>query len=241
MRKLFVALAALVPVLLAAPAFGHVTVQPNEAPIGAFFRFVVRVPTERPDAATTKVEVRFPDLIFVSFQPKDGWKRKVTMRTLDTPIEAFGEEITEVIDTVTWTGGRIEPGEFDEFGFSARVPEEGTTLEFPAIQTYSSGEVVRWIGPPDSETPAALVNAVDFGAQEGQGELGVISQLRQEVAQLRSQGGDPSDDGGSSGLALALGAIGTLLGGGALATALANRRRSARPVGEDQLVTTSRS
>ena len=239
MRKALATLAvALVSILVASPALAHVTVQPNEAPVGAFFRFVVRVPNERPDADTTKVEVRFPDLIFTSFQDREGWERTVKMRKLDEPIEAFGDEITEVIDTVTWTGGRIQPGEFEEFGFSARGPEEETVLEFPAIQTYSSGEVVRWIGPPESDTPAALVSAVDFGAGEGQGQLAVLSQLRRQVAQLRAQQGASGDEGATSGLALALRVIGTLLGAAALVTALAARRRSSEAAREDALVGT---
>lgn len=41
------------------------------------------------------------------------------MKTLDEPIEAFGAMIDEVVDTVTWTGGPINPGEFDEFYISA--------------------------------------------------------------------------------------------------------------------------
>ena len=64
-----------------------------------------------------------------------------------------GETVTERIDTVTWEGGKIAPGEFDEFGMSAKVPADETTLVFPATQTYSNGEVVRWIGAPDSTLP----------------------------------------------------------------------------------------
>ena len=152
MRRLLVAaIASLVSLLGAHAAFAHVTVQPNEAPAGAFFRFTVRVPNERDDASTTKVVVTFPEnLIFASFQPKEGWKRQVKMKTLDEPIEAFGAEIDTVVDTVTWSGGTIKPGEFDEFGFSVRVPEEPGELEFSAEQHYSSGEVVRWVGAPDS-------------------------------------------------------------------------------------------
>jgi hypothetical protein len=81
------------------------------------------------------------------------------MARLDEPIDDEGEQITERIDTVTWTGGRIRPGEFQEFGVSFQVPEEqpGTELAFPAVQTYSNGEVVRWIGPSDADAPAPTV------------------------------------------------------------------------------------
>jgi uncharacterized protein YcnI len=228
---------ALFLALVATPAPAHVTVQPSEAPVGAFFKFVVRVPNERDDAATTRVTVTFPDnLIFVSFQDVPGWERRVQMRTLDEPIEAFGASIDEVVGRVTWSGGRIEPGTFAEFPFSARVPEDETVLEFPAVQVYSSGEVVKWTGPPDSEEPAALVSTVDIGAEEGQGQLAVVAELRAQVeglqadlqaandhmAEMMAASGD-DDDG--FGTATALGAAGLGLGALALVVALLGRRR----------------
>jgi Domain of unkown function (DUF1775) len=137
------------------------------------------------------------------------------MRELDEPAEVFGEEVTEVVGTVTWSGGVIQPGEFMEFGFSARMPEETTTLEFPAIQTYDSGEEVRWIGPPDAEEPAARVHVLDIGAAEDQGELAVLAALRSSVASV--------DDRPDTMLPLALSVVGIVLGAAALTVAL-NRR-----------------
>ncbi len=105
-------------------ASAHVTVNPNEVPADSFSRFAIRVPTERPNASTTKIVVQLPKgLFFVSFQPKPGWKRTVTMEKLNPPVELFGEKQTERVATVTWEGGKIAPGEFDEFGLSAKVPE----------------------------------------------------------------------------------------------------------------------
>ena len=183
MRKVVSLAGALVVLALMSPAaLAHVTVQPNEAPAGSFFRFVVRVPTERDDASTTKVTVQFPEnLAFVGFQPKEGWKRTVKMKKLDEPIEVSGATIDEVVASVTWSGGEIAPHEFDEFGFSARVPDEPGTLEFKGIQAYSSGEVVRWAGAPDSEEPAPLVNVVALGAEEGQGQLSVLADVKGQL------------------------------------------------------------
>jgi uncharacterized protein YcnI len=216
MRKLTPLLALVAIVVAAAPALAHVTVQPNESTPGAFARFVVRVPNERPDASTTEVEVRFPDLFFVSFMDVPGWERSVEMRQLDEPAEIFGEEVTEVVGTVTWSGGEVEPGEFMEFGFSARMPEETTTLEFPALQTYDSGEVVEWIGPADSEEPAARVNVLDIGASEEEGQLAVLADLRSEVTSV--------EDPPSTTLPLVLSIAGVLLGGVALGVSLSRRR-----------------
>jgi periplasmic copper chaperone A len=122
-------------------AAAHVTINPDAVPADSFARFDLRVPNEREDASTTKVAVKLPEgLVEVSFEHKQGWKRSVTMKT------------------VTWRGGKIGPGEFDEFGLSAKVPDEpGTKLTFPAVQTYSNGEVVRWISAPDADEPAPQV------------------------------------------------------------------------------------
>ncbi len=132
MKKTLIVL-VLAGALLAVPAASaHVTVNPNEVPADSFSRFAIRVPTERPAADTTKVVLSLPKgLFFVSFQPKPGWKRTVTMEKLDPPVELFGEKQTERVATVTWEGGKIAPGEFDEFGMSAKVPAEQDDARVP--------------------------------------------------------------------------------------------------------------
>lgn len=225
MRRAFVgALAGAFVAAFAPAAAAHVTVQPNEAIAGTFSRFVVRVPNEKPDADTTKVVVNMPPLTFVSFEPKDGWKRKVEMVELDEPIEAFGQEITEAVGSVTWSGGRIGPGEFLEFGFSARVPDAEETLVFEALQTYTGGEVVRWTGEPDSETPAATVTTYDLGLDEGEGQIALLAELASGEGSgapaddgAAEAGDDGEDDDGTStatilsGIALVLAAIALVL------------------------------
>src|SRR5688572_25949500 len=136
--------------VLAPAAAAHVTLNPGEWEADGFARFAIRVPNERDGAATTRITVKFPDeILSASFQPIDGWRRTVKMAELDEPVDVEGEQVSEKIDTVTWSGGRIRPGEFEEFGVSFRTPNEpGTELAFPAVQTYSGSEVVRWIGPP---------------------------------------------------------------------------------------------
>ena len=220
MKKILVAaLGAAIVLVSAVPALAHVTVQPNEALVGAFSRFVVRVPNEDDKAGTTKVTVELPPLAFVSFEPKEGWKRTTKTVKFDEPIEVFGEEITEGIGSVTWSGGEIGPGEFDEFGFSARMPDGETALTFPSFQTYSNGDVVEWTGAPDSEEPAAVVTVYDIGAEEGQGDLAVLAGVTDAVEE-ESQ----DQDAGKETLAIGLGAGGLVLG--LIAIVLASRKRS---------------
>ena len=185
--------AALAALLVGAPvATAHVTVNPGEWEAGGFARFAVRVPNERDNADTTRVTLRVPEqVISASFQPVEGWRRTVKMARLDEPIDDEGEQITERIDTVTWSGGRIRPGEFQEFGVSFQVPEEepGTELEFPAVQTYSNGEVVRWIGPSDADAPAPTL-AVTEPAPEDEAAAAPASTPAQDARAAQDEGSD---------------------------------------------------
>lgn len=197
---------------LAPVATAHVTLNPRETPANSFTRFSVRVPNERDDAGTTKVTVRLPEsLEFISFQPKPGWTRTVTREKLAQPVTNEGETITDRIATVTWSRGRIAPGEFEEFGMSTRVPDSaGEALVFPAVQTYDSGEIVRWIGEPDADTPAPRVM--------------LTAAATQQAAEV---GDEEGDDEGRANLALGLGAAGLVAGLAGLAVALSRRRTGA--------------
>jgi periplasmic copper chaperone A len=220
MPSYILAAAVVATVLVLAPVAGaHVTLQPPEAPAGGFTRFDVRVPTERDNASTTKVEVQFPPgFLFVSYEPVPGWNAELTMRKLDKPVEQFGEQVTEEVDTITFSGGEIGPGEFQDFGLSVAVPEgkPGSMLTFKAVQTYSNGEVVRWIGPPDSEEPAPQV---ELTAAEEEG--GSAPAAQQPAAPAASEEDD--DGNGLAIAALVVGAAGLVAG---LAALLMGRRRT---------------
>ncbi|MGH3052309.1 MAG: YcnI family protein, partial [Gaiellaceae bacterium] len=125
MRFRYLACAAFAALLLAPPAAAHVTLNPSEWEAGGFARFSIRVPNERDNAGTVEVSVQFPEsVISARFQPVPGWERTIEMVTLDEPIVEEGEEpITERLASVTWSGGTIAPGEFQEFGVSFQVPE----------------------------------------------------------------------------------------------------------------------
>jgi periplasmic copper chaperone A len=202
--------AALVAVLaLASTAGAHVTLQPEEAPAGGFTRLDLRVPNERDNADTTKIDVQFPPgFLSVSYEPVPGWDIKITKRKLDKPVEQFGEQVTEEVGRVTFTGGAIRPGEFQDFGLSVGVPDKpGSTVTFKALQTYSNGEVSRWIGPPDSEEPAPQVKLTAAEAEAG-------GSGAQPAAPAADEG---DDEGGSDTLAI----IALIVGIAGLAAGLA--------------------
>ncbi len=217
--------------LVAAPvADAHVTLNPDEWEAGGFARFALRVPTERDDASTTEITVRFPETVAsASFMPVPGWRRTVEMAPLEEPIEEEGEEpITERIASVTWSGGEIRPGEFMEFGVSFRVPEGTDELLFPSLQTYSNGEVVRWIDPAsDAEEPAPRVTVLPPAEEGAEDEQAAASEATSEEGEATEAAASASgDDDGRVNLALAFGIAGLLAGLAALAVAIFRTRRA---------------
>ncbi|MEV4102825.1 YcnI family protein [Nonomuraea sp. NPDC049649] len=153
-------------VALAMPALAHVTINPGTAVAGGFTKVAFRVPNERDDAKTTRVEVTFPTdhpLAFVSVKPVPGWTVKVNEGKLPEPVTTEHGELTEAVTSVVWSGGEIGQGEFQEFEVSmGRLPTGVDQLVFPAKQTYSSGEVVDWADAPaadgsEPERPAPVL------------------------------------------------------------------------------------
>jgi periplasmic copper chaperone A len=237
-RALGVAAAALVA--LAPMASAHVTVNPEEVARGSFARLSFRVPNERDDAGTTSLEVNLPeDVAFtsVSIKPLPGWTATTEMRTLDEPVDAFGEQVTEVVSKITWTGGVINPGEFQEFDVSlGRMPEEGDTLSFPTIQTYSSGEDVRWIDPvvegqDEPEHPVPTLRLVDPepGSEDAAHANADEAGAGEEDAATVAVGDSPSQDDVDSANTLAT--VGLVVGVLALAVGVFALVRSRRGPG----------
>jgi periplasmic copper chaperone A len=223
--RLRVVLCSLAGALVMTPAAGaHVTLNPGEWEAGGFARFAVRVPNERDNATSTRLKIQFPEsVISASFMPAPGWKRTIEMARLAEPIEEEGEEpITERIASVTWSGGTIRPGEFMEFGVSFQVPETpGEDLLFPSLQTYSSGEVVRWIAPdPEADTPAPRIAVLPPEEEEEGAETAAAE------AQAPASPGAAEDDEARSraNLAVGLGVAGLIAGLVALGLALFRRR-----------------
>jgi periplasmic copper chaperone A len=216
---------ALLALALLAPATAeaHVTVQPNEAPEGAYTVLDVRVPNETDDATTTKVAVQFPEGFGdVSYQAVPGWNVEVLHQKLKVPIQTDDGPVTEGVKEVIFSGGKLAPGQFQDFPLSVQIPgKAGEELTFKAVQTYDNGEVVRWIGAPDSEHPAPQVLVLPPK------ELGQSSTVNNKSLPLASS--DSTDSGGSNDKGLAIAAlivavIALLVGGAAV---VGSRRRTA--------------
>lgn len=151
----------------AGAAFAHVTVHPESYAKGATDgQLTFRVPDEEDTAATTKVQIFLPTdhpLLGVLVSPRDGWTAKVTTTRLKTPVKTDDGTITEAVSEITWTGGTITAGQYEDFDVAfGQLPDDTDRLAFKALQTYSDGKTVRWIeeaapGDEEPENPAPVV------------------------------------------------------------------------------------
>ena len=157
------ALATAAALVAPAAASAHVTVNPPQATPGSFAVMTVRVPNERDDKGTNRVDLRLPAGVYsLSYKKVPGWRIRPISRRLQQPVDlgefSVDRQFTRVIFTAR-PSGVIRPGQFEEFPLSVRVPdgEAGDVLTFRALQRYQGGETVRWTGAPDSARPAPRV------------------------------------------------------------------------------------
>lgn len=217
--------AGLTALAVPAAAQAHVTVQPNEAPAGAYTVEAVRVPNESDSAATTKVELKFPDgFAAASYAAQPGWKVSVKTKKLATPVQTDDGEITEGVDTITWTADSkadgVQPGQFKDFPISVQIPgKAGDTLTFKAIQTYSDGEVARWIGAESSDKPAPTVKVTAADGEDHSAMAGGKAESTSAPATPATTIVKKEESKGLSIAALIVGLLGLGAGGAGLAAA----------------------
>ncbi|MBT2676973.1 YcnI family protein [Streptomyces sp. ISL-14] len=233
------ALAGTAVLALSVPAFAHVSVQPEgTAAKGGYAVVDFKVPNERDNASTTKLEVTFPtDHPLASAMPEavDGWDIDVTKSKLDKPIEMHGEKISEAVTKITWTatGDGIKAGFFQKFPVSVgQLPEDTDELVFKAIQTYSNKEVVRWIevpqdGQEEPENPAPVLelSAAEDGHHGSSSSDEASDSDDAEAASAKTAAAEPADSSDTT--ARVLGVVGIVVGAlGVAYGVVAGRRRT---------------
>jgi periplasmic copper chaperone A len=211
-----VALIVTSTLLPAAAAQAHISLHPNTIPAGAFATLDVRVPGEQENAHVTKVDMLFPPgFTSVAYENTPGWGVKVVSQKVSPPIQTdegpVNEEISQII--WSWTGplGVVENNQFVQFPLSVAIPGNlaGQALQFKTLQSYSNGQIVRWIDPSlSAEHPAPRINVTPKG--------GVIEEVAGKEA--GPEAGRPlapsvslkSSGGASKGLGLAALIVGAL-------------------------------
>jgi len=103
--------------------------------------------------------------------------------------QSTGSGDNAVITQVSWTGGHVPSEEDSLFQFLAQ-PAKAGTYTFTVEQTYSDGSIVNWSGSESSADPAPTIKVVSSIGGGGTSTLTIV--------------------------ALALGALGLIVGGIAL-------------------------
>lgn len=209
---------------LAGVASAHVTANPPTAQQGSYTKVSFRVPNERDNASTTQLEVDLPPdhpIASVETRAVPGWTSTVQKTKLAKPITTDDGQVTEAVSKITWTGGKIPPGMFEDFDVSmGPLPTDTNELVFKALQTYDNGEVVRWIdtappGAPEPDHPAPVLKLTPAGTAP--------------AAAVRATGGAGFSTGTSSTgtWGVVLGIVGIVLGVVGIVFGLLNRRSAA--------------
>jgi uncharacterized protein YcnI len=203
---------------MAPGAAAHVTLQPTAGRPADLQRYRVIVPNERESRATTGVDLRMPaGITFALVESVPGWRTEIVKR---------GSAIAEL----RWRGGRVPPGGYAELHFIARNPVRTGAIAWKALQRYSDGSVVRWIGSPTSDQPAPVTRLsesatpVDVVSTHGEGAPAATAGGAAAPAAAAS-----SD--GRDGLTLGIAIAAALLAAAALGLQLLRRSDGSREAG----------
>lgn len=193
-------------------ASAHVVVSAPGAEQGGYTVLTFRVPTESETASTTTVQVQLPGLSSARTQPIPGWTSVVEK-----------DPTSSLATSVTWTAGpgaEVVPGQFQQFLLSAGPLPEEESVSFPAVQTYSDGEVVNWDEPAaaDGSEPEYPAPTLELAAASGDEHASATVTASSDSATTSSSDTTARWLGG---IGLVLGALGAALGIGAV---VRNRR-----------------
>ncbi|QJT05173.1 YcnI family protein [Streptomyces asoensis] len=233
-------LAAAAVLAAAGAASAHVTVHPESYAKGATDGVLsFRVPNEEDTASTTKVQVFLPTdhpVLGVLVHPQDGWTAKVTTTKLKTPVKTDDGTITEAVSEITWTGGKIGAGQYEDFDVAfGQLPDDAGQLAFKTLQTYSDGKTVRWIeeaeaGADEPENPAPVLKLTAAAADDGDSTSDTASKSTDGTDGTKSGTVQVTATDASDSTARGLGIAGLVVGvlGLAAAALAVVRTRSAR-------------
>jgi len=160
LRALFLTTAVSAALLIgAAPALAHVHVDADDdAAPGGYAVLTFKVPNEsEKGASTTQLTVELPNVASASTEIMPGWTAR-----LDRDVAAGTTR------SVTWTAAPsagIPPDQFALFRISVKLPDQ-QSVNFPATQTYSDGQVVKWDQAPlpNGDEPEYTVPTVNLSA-----------------------------------------------------------------------------
>jgi uncharacterized protein YcnI len=146
---------------VATASLAHVTLETRQAPQGGNYKAVLRVSHGCEGSPTIALRVRIPEgVVNVKPMPKPGWtidlKQGKYAKTYDA---AEGAKVSEGVQELAWSGGKLPDNFYEEFVFRAYLTNDlpaGKPVYFPVVQECEKG-AHRWI-----EIPAAGKTLDDY-------------------------------------------------------------------------------
>ena len=144
MKRYIVALlAVLAPLAAASPAWAHEEINPSIIPTGVP-RFLTLSAANEKNEALTKITLAAPPGVPFG----------------ETTREPGGWQVKRTEDTITWTGGSVKPGQFEQWGFEVEGAGQPGQLTYKITLTFADGSaddvkvpVQAVAGPAGSPSP----------------------------------------------------------------------------------------
>lgn len=149
---------ALLSAFIATPALAHITLEQAEAPVGAPYKAVFKVPHGCDGSTTVKLTVQIPEgVIAVKPMVKAGWEIETKRAAYAKSYSYFhGAKFDQGVTQVTWSGGKLPDAFYDEFVLSVFIAGElapRQMLYFPVEQVCETG-AHHWVEMPRAGKPA---------------------------------------------------------------------------------------
>ncbi|MDI4665848.1 DUF1775 domain-containing protein [Xanthobacter autotrophicus] len=170
MTRILLSGAALAVALFTSSAQAHVTLEKADATAGTFYKAVLKVGHGCEGSPTTQIKVTVPNgFVAAKPMPKPGWTVETASGPYDRAYAFHGKPVAEGVTAITWSGGSLPDGQYDEFVFVAFLaPEAGArAAPVPVVQTCVKGEH-RWVevaqGGAKLAAPAPVLKIAAAGA-----------------------------------------------------------------------------
>jgi uncharacterized protein YcnI len=246
-RALIAVALTVAPVLgIATSAAAAVAAEPSAVAPGDVVTFAFQVVNDRAPAATTRVEIDFPEqppIVNVDAVPVAGWTIRLERRDLAHPFHTPDGPARDAVRRLVWTGGPLRGAEVVRFAVHAGpIATSVRHVPFTAVQTYDDGTVIRWRNDPGktpSRHPAPYLDVSRYAASRAPGAADPLNApfnltekraIDRRVRLLVRNGQIATPDDVESArwlsvVAVITGLAGLVLGGAAFVVARGNRRR----------------
>jgi uncharacterized protein YcnI len=130
------------------PVQAHVALEHKSAVAGSYYKAIFMVGHGCDGSPTTGINIEMPEaMAVVKPMPKPGWK--LTAQSVSAPAGMLlhGRAVGEVVSRVSWQGGPLADGHYDEFVVLLQLPKRDGRLYFKVIQHCADGRN-EWVEVP---------------------------------------------------------------------------------------------